>query len=277
MPLQRDRGIGFRQWVSSRYAVGIERALSAASLPVAQAWATQCQMRHGTNIAVVIPALNEEAAIGRVVADIPTWVDRVVIADNGSTDRTADVARAAGAVVIAEPEKGYGAACLAGIAATGDAGIIVFMDGDHSDFGEDMAQLVDPILAGTADFVLASRALGAREKGSLTPQQQFGNWLATTLIRLIWRTRYTDLGPYRAISQSALAQLGMADRNYGWTVEMQIKAVERGLRVLEVPGRYRVRIGQSKVSGTIKGSVMAGYKILSIIGRHALRRETRQS
>jgi glycosyltransferase involved in cell wall biosynthesis len=229
-------------------------------------------MRASTTIAVVIPALDEEAAIGAVVRDVPAWVDRIVIADNGSRDRTAAVAREAGATVVDEAEKGYGAACLKGIAAAGAVDIVVFMDGDHSDFGEDMALLVDPIIAGTADFVLASRVLGEREKGSLTPQQQFGNWLATTLIRLIWGASYTDLGPYRAIRRSALERLQMADRNYGWTVEMQIKAAEAGLRFQEVPGRYRRRIGQSKVSGTISGSIKAGYKILSIIGRQGYRR-----
>jgi glycosyltransferase involved in cell wall biosynthesis len=229
-------------------------------------------MRHERSIAVIIPALNEEGAIGRVVGDIPKWVDKVVVADNGSTDRTAEVARNAGAIVVPEAEKGYGAACLTGIATAGPVDVLVFMDGDHSDFGEDMHLLVDPIIAGEVDFVLASRVLGEREKGSLTPQQQFGNWLATTLIRLIWRVRYTDLGPYRAIRRDALDRLKMADRNYGWTVEMQIKATEAGLRFAEVPGRYRRRIGQSKVSGTVSGSIRAGYKILSIIGRQGWRR-----
>lgn len=234
-------------------------------------------MRQAQRIAVAIPALNEEAAIGNVVRDIPDWVDLVVVGDNGSTDTTPDVARAAGAVVVNEPERGYGAACLAAlerIAAdpAGPADIIVFADGDYSDHLEDMAELVDPIVAGTADFVLGSRVLGRREQGSLTPQQVFGNWLATTLIRLIWGARYTDLGPYRAIRRTSLDRLAMADRNYGWTVEMQIKAAEQGLRVMEVPARYRVRIGQSKVSGTLRGTVMAGYKILSIIARHALLR-----
>ncbi len=233
-------------------------------------------MRNGKRVAVVIPALNEEQAIGLVVRDIPAWVDLIIVADNGSTDGTAAVARMAGATIVPEAEKGYGAACLTGIAAAtrADADIIVFMDGDHSDFGEDMHHLVDPISSGQQDFVLASRAIGEREQGSLTPQQVFGNWLATTLIHLIWRTRFTDLGPYRAIDRAALERLAMADRNYGWTVEMQIKAAEAGLRVLEVPARYRRRIGQSKVSGTIKGSILAGTKILRIIGRHALRRRT---
>jgi glycosyltransferase involved in cell wall biosynthesis len=229
-------------------------------------------MRKGASIAVVIPALNEEQAIGKVVRDIPDWVDLIVVADNGSTDRTADVARAAGAAVVHEPERGYGAACLAGIDKAGAVDILVFVDGDYSDHVEDMATVVDPIVAGTHDFLLVSRALGEREAGALTPQQRFGNWLATWLIRLLWGARYTDLGPFRAIRRSALDQLAMGDRNYGWTVEMQIKAAEAGLRFAEVPGRYRRRIGASKVSGTLKGTVMAGYKILSIIARHALRR-----
>ena len=229
-------------------------------------------MRSGARIGVVIPALNEVDAIGRVIADIPSWVDRIVIADNGSTDGTGDAARSAGATVVVEPEKGYGAACLAGIAALGAVDVVVFLDGDFSDHPGDMADLVDPIVAGSADFVLASRAIGKREPGSLTPQQMFGNWLATTLIAGIWRHRYTDLGPFRAIRKTSLDALAMADRNFGWTVEMQIKAAEQKLRILEVPARYRRRIGVSKVSGTVKGTIMAGYKILYVIGRHALRR-----
>ncbi len=228
-------------------------------------------MRNGRRVGVVIPALNEEAAIGRVVDDIPGWVDCVVVADNGSRDRTSEIAQAAGAVVVREPEPGYGAACLAGIAALPAVDIVVFMDGDYSDYGEDMGDLVDPIADGACDLVIGSRVLGVREAGALTPQQQFGNWLATRLMGLIWGARYTDLGPCRAIQRAALDRLAMADRNYGWTVEMQIKATVCGLRAREVPARYRRRIGVSKVSGTIKGSVMAGYKILSIIARHALR------
>jgi glycosyltransferase involved in cell wall biosynthesis len=228
-------------------------------------------MRHNQTIGVVIPALNEADAIGRVVGDIPSWVDKIVVADNGSRDGTGEIARKAGAIVVREIEPGYGAACLAGIAALGAVDIIVFLDGDYSDHPEDMADLVDPILAGSHDFVIGSRATGAREAGSLTPQQLFGNWLATALIRKIWGANYTDLGPFRAIRTTSLQQLAMADRNYGWTVEMQIKAAEHHLRSHEVPVRYRCRIGVSKVSGTIKGSVKAGYKILSIIGRHAWR------
>ena len=231
-------------------------------------------MKDGKRISVVIPALNEEAAIGRVLAEIPAWVDLVVVADNGSRDRTAAVARKAGAIVVEEPEPGYGAACLAGLEHIADADVVVFLDGDYSDYPEDMTALVGPIIAGRYDMVLGSRILGEREAGALTPQQHFGNWLATSLIRLIWGARYTDLGPFRAISRTALDRLKMADRNYGWTVEMQVKAAELGFRSLEVPVRYRRRIGVSKVSGTISGSVKAGIKILSVIGRHALRART---
>ena len=229
-------------------------------------------MRSGARIAVVIPALDEERAIGSVIGDIPAWVDVVVVADNGSRDRTAEVARSLGATVVHEAERGYGAACLAGIAAAGTVDIVVFADGDYSDHVEDMAELVDPIVAGAQDMMLASRAMGTRESGSLTPQQRFGNWLATRLIGLFWGAAYTDLGPFRAIRRTALDALAMSDRNYGWTVEMQIKATEAGLRIAEVPGRYRRRIGVSKVSGTVKGSVMAGWKILWIIARQAWRR-----
>lgn len=228
-------------------------------------------MRHAHTICVIIPALDEERAIGRVLADVPDWVDRIVVADNGSRDRTADIARAAGAAVVSEREPGYGAACLAGIAACGDADIVVFLDGDYSDHPEEMHVLVDPIATGGADMVIGSRVLGEREAGALTPQQRFGNWLATRLIRLIWGTRYSDLGPFRAIRTTSLARLAMADRTYGWTVEMQIKAAMHRLRAVEVPVRYRRRIGVSKISGTIKGTIKAGWKILSIIARYALR------
>lgn len=228
-------------------------------------------MRSGKRVGVVIPARDEQDAIGKVVAEIPDWVDQIVVADNGSSDRTAAMAHAAGATVVHEAEPGYGAACLAGIGALDRPDIVVFLDGDYSDYPADMAALVDPIVAGAADMVLASRAMGERERGSLTPQQMFGNWLATTLIRWIWKARYTDLGPFRAIGAAQLADLQMTDRNYGWTVEMQIKAAEAGMTTLEVPARYRRRIGVSKVSGTLKGTAMAGYKILSIIARHALR------
>jgi glycosyltransferase involved in cell wall biosynthesis len=229
-------------------------------------------MRNEKRIAVVIPALNEAEAIAYVLADIPAWVDHIVVADNGSTDGTPSVARAKGATVISEPEPGYGAACLAGIAAADGADVIVFLDGDYSDYPSEMAALVDPILHGTADLVIGSRALGTSEPGALGPHQRFGNYLATTLIRMIWGTRYTDLGPFRAIDAGSLKQLAMTDRNFGWTVEMQIRAIEEGLAIKEIPVSYRCRIGQSKVSGTLRGTVRAGYKILFVIARQALRR-----
>lgn len=233
-------------------------------------------MRDGRRIGVVIPARDEEDAIGQVVAAIPAWVDAIIVADNGSTDQTARVAAAAGARVITEPEPGYGAACLAGIGALPTVDIVVFVDGDNSDYPEDMAGLVDPIVADRADLVIGSRFLGKAQPGALTPQQRYGNGLATALIRMIWGARYTDLGPFRAIRREALDRLAMADRTYGWTVEMQVKAAEQRLRHIEVPVRYRRRIGVSKISGTVKGTVFAGSKILSIIGRHALRRLARR-
>ncbi len=222
-------------------------------------------MRKGHKIAVIIPALNEESAIGRVLSAIPDWVDDVIVADNGSTDRTAELARAQGAQVVCEPRRGYGAACLAGLARLDDQDIIVFLDGDYSDYPEDMDRLVDPIIDDRADFVIGSRARGEREPGALTVQARFGNWLACTLIGWLWKVRYTDLGPFRAIRHSTLRALGMRDRDYGWTVEMQIKAARKGIRILEVPVRYRRRIGRSKVSGTLKGIVGAGVKIISTI------------
>ncbi len=236
-------------------------------------------MRKGHTIGVVIPARDEEQAIGLVVGGLPAWVDAIIVADNGSSDRTAEVARTAGAQVVSEPEPGYGAACLKGIAALPPVDVVVFVDGDHSDYTEEMDRLVDPIVEDTADLVIGSRALVKREPGAMTPQQVFGNWLATRLIRLIWGVRFTDLGPFRAISRTALDHLGMTDRTFGWTVEMQIKAIEKGLRVREIPARYRRRIGHSKISGTVKGTIQAGIGILGMIARHALRRrrDTRRS
>lgn len=233
-------------------------------------------MRENLRIGVVIPALNEERAIGNVIGDIPSWVDEICVVDNGSQDRTVDVARAAGATVVREPERGYGAACLRGIDALPPVDIVVFLDGDYSDHPEEMGELIAPILSGEQDFVVGSRVKGDLKPGALTPQQVFGNWLACRLMRIFWGVRYSDLGPFRAIKASALKELQMRDRNYGWTVEMQIKAAERKLRSLEIPVSYRPRIGVSKVSGTIKGTVMAGYTILKVIGQSALRnRRTR--
>lgn len=236
-------------------------------------------MRRGARISVIIPALNEEASIGKVVSAIPAWVDEVVVVDNGSLDGTAQAARAQGAWVVVEPERGYGSACLAGIAAVNDPDVVVFMDGDYSDQPEEMALLVDPIIQDEADLVAGSRVLGRREKGSLAPQARFGNWLACALIRLFWKASYTDLGPFRAIRTATLRRLGVCDRTYGWIVEMQIKATCAGVRVREAPVSYRRRIGKSKITGTIRGVLGAATKILLTIFRAALasRRRTRQN
>jgi glycosyltransferase involved in cell wall biosynthesis len=222
------------------------------------------------NIAVIIPALNEEEAIGQVLAEIPAGtVADVIVVDNGSTDRTAEVARAAGARVVTESRRGYGSACLRGMAELRDPEIVVFLDGDHSDYPEELPSLVAPIAGDRADLVIGSRTLGRREKGSLTPQQVWGNRLACFLLRLIYRHRFTDLGPFRAIRYRSLMALGMTDPDFGWTIEMQIKALKRGLRVIEVPVRYRARVGVSKISGTLRGTVLAGYKIITTLFRYA--------
>lgn len=226
-------------------------------------------MRHGQSVAVIIPALNEEQALGRVICDIPEWVDTVIVADNGSTDGTRQVAERCGATVVCEPDRGYGAACQRGLSALNNEDIIVFLDGDYSDHPQEMATLVDPVARKGIDLVIGSRVIDDPGAGGLGAHQRFGNWLACHLINLIFGQRYTDLGPFRAIRRTALLRLGMQDRAYGWTVEMQIRAVRAGLSVLEVPVRYRPRIGVSKISGTIKGSVQAGATILRVIGQSA--------
>jgi len=229
----------------------------------------------GLRVGVVIPALNEALALPHVLPAIPAWVVEVIVVDNGSRDATAAVAAGLGARVVSEPRRGYGQACLAGIAAL-SPGIdtVVFLDADASDRPEEMDRLLAPIADGAADMVIGSRPLGA-EPGSLTPVQRFGNALSCWLIRRLWGVRFTDLGPFRAITRPALARLEMQDRNFGWTVEMQVRAAGRGLRCAEIPVSYRRRIGQSKVSGTISGSVKAGVKILWVIGLEALRRGRR--
>lgn len=227
-------------------------------------------MRNEHSIAVIIPVLNEEASIGKVIQDIPPWVDDIIVVDNGSTDDTAQVAMHRGARVVSEPQRGYGAACLRGMAALNAPDIVVFLDGDHSDHPEEMPLLVDPVIQGDVDLMIGSRVRGEREPGALTPQAAFGNWLATRLIRLFWGIQYTDLGPFRAIRYRTLRQLGMADRDYGWTVEMQIKAALHTVAADEVPVSYRKRAGVSKVSGTVRGVIGAGYKILSTIFLSAL-------
>lgn len=225
-----------------------------------------------SRVDVIIPALDEESALPRVLREIPhPPVRRVVVADNGSTDHTAAVARANGAEVVHEPERGYGAACLRAIEhlAADPPDIVVFLDGDYSDHPAELSLLIDPILAGDAELVIGSRVRRRRERGALSPQQRVGNAIACQGLQLLYGVRYTDLGPFRAIRWDSLLALQMEDRNYGWTVEMQIKAAQRNVKHLEVPVSYRPRIGASKVSGTIRGSVSAGAKILWLLGRHA--------
>ncbi|MEL6170636.1 MAG: glycosyltransferase family 2 protein [Pseudomonadota bacterium] len=224
-------------------------------------------MRNGVCIGLIIPALNEAKAIGKVLGDVPDWVDHIVVADNGSTDGTIAMAEKRGAQTSVAETRGYGAACLAGIAAMPDCDLVVFLDGDYSDYPEQMDRLVDPILNKHAQLVIGSRRLGKREQGSLTIQQRFGNWLACWLIWVFWSVRYTDLGPFRAIEAEALRRLDMQDKAFGWTVEMQLRAIQEGLQVLEVPVDYRVRIGHSKISGTIKGTILAGKAIIGTIVR----------
>ena len=227
-------------------------------------------MRGKANIAVIIPALNEEKAIRMVLSSIPAWIDDCIVVDNGSADKTAAVAQANSARVVYEPRRGYGSACLSGIKALQKPDIVVFLDGDFSDFPEEMDRLVDPIIHGEADFVMGSRTLGSREPGALTFQARLGNWLACCLIKRLWGVKYTDLGPFRATSFSALKKFGMVSLDYGWTVEMQIKSAQQKLRSLEVPVRYRRRIGSSKISNTWRGAILAGTKILITIFTLAL-------
>lgn len=225
-------------------------------------------------IIVIIPAFNEEKSISAVIRDIDRkLVSEVIVVNNGSTDDTESEARRAGATVLLEPIPGYGRACLKGIEyATSlkpQPDLIVFLDGDYSDYPEEMIQLVQPILDNHADFVIGSRTLGNREPGSMTFPQRFGNWLATRLVSILYGVRFTDLGPFRAIRFKSLIKLDMQDKTFGWTVEMQLKAAKHRLLCLEIPVRYRKRIGHSKISGTIKGTIMAGYKIITTIFKYA--------
>jgi glycosyltransferase involved in cell wall biosynthesis len=227
-------------------------------------------MHHNPKISVIIPALNEEESIGQVLNDIPgEIVEEVIVVDNGSSDNTVTVAQSLGASVVLEPLKGYGAACLRGISMLKqDTDIVVFIDAYYSDYPQDLHTVVKPIINDNAEMVIGSRMSGDREKGALLPQAIFGNKLATFLIRLFWGFRYTDLGPFRAIKYRDLLALNMLDKNFGWTVEMQIKALKKGLRIMEVPVRYRKRIGKSKITGTFSGTVRAGVKIIYTIFKY---------
>jgi glycosyltransferase involved in cell wall biosynthesis len=220
-------------------------------------------------IAAIIPALNEEEAIGQVVSSVPRdVVAQVIVVDNGSTDRTAEVARAAGAMVVPQPERGYGAACHAGLMAADGADLLVFLDGDRSDVPQEMQLVLAPIIQGRADLVIGSRLAGRRERGAMPPHALFGNWLASKVLRALYRVRITDLGSFRAIRRVALLDLGMQERTFGWPVEMIAKAARRGYRIVEVPVSYRRRIGRSKVAGTVKGSLLAAYYIFATAFRN---------
>ena len=228
-----------------------------------------------TIIDVVIPAYNEEESVPLVVRDIPIFVRNIIVVNNNSTDNTAVNAKLAGAIVVDQPLQGYGNACLKGIEFLKDLDInpdiIVFLDADYSDHPEELSIVIKPIVEDGIDMVIGSRALGNREDGSMMPQQRFGNWLATRLIRLFYRQKFTDLGPFRALKFDKLLELNMQDKTYGWTVEMQVKAVKQKMSFCEVPVSYRKRIGVSKITGTIKGTFLAGYKIITTIIKYSFK------
>ncbi len=229
-----------------------------------------------TNIKVIIPAYNEADSIAKVINDIPKIVNEIIVVNNNSSDKTEENAKKAGATVLTEKNKGYGFACLKGLEYIANEpekpNIIVFLDGDYSDYPEELTKLVTPIIEENIDFVVGSRVKSLREIGSMTIPQIFGNWLATNLMRLFFGSKFTDLGPFRAIKYSKLLSLNMVDKTYGWTVEMQLKALKQKFTYLEVPINYRNRIGVSKVSGTIKGAIFAGAKIISWILKYSIKK-----
>ena len=263
-------------WLVAQYFAGVPparlaRSYYTASTPSAESAGSQptpsrapdaspARADGASNIHVIVPALNEEEAIGLVLDEIPEEVSRVVVVDNGSSDRTADTARERGAQVVSEPHRGYGRACLAGLRETSDADIVVFLDADWTDYPAEMAKLTTPILDGDADLVLGARAGQGRGLNA-----RLGTRLCLWMINRTWGTTYRDLGPFRAVRRSALDRLGMTDVTWGWTIEMQVKAAEAGLRVVEVPVRQRPRVGQSKISGTVAGTIRAGSRMLATI------------
>ena len=226
-------------------------------------------------INVIIPAYNEEGSIGKVIKDIPAIVDEIIVVNNNSTDNTAAVAQTAGATVLTETKAGYGYACLKGMEYVAykiiKPDIIVFLDGDYSDYPEELEKLIAPIIQNDIDFVIGARIKKLRAPGSMTVQQIFGNWLATFLMKIIYSSKFTDLGPFRAIKYDKLLQLQMTDKTYGWTVEMQLKAMKQKMSYVEIPVQYRNRIGLSKISGTLKGTVMAGIKIIGWIIKYSFK------
>jgi glycosyltransferase involved in cell wall biosynthesis len=226
-------------------------------------------------IKVIIPAYNEQDSIAKVINDIPKIVEEIIVISNNSTDNTEVNAKNAGATVLKEQRKGYGYACLKGIDYISKQEIkpeiIVFLDGDYSDYPEQLTEIIAPIINDNIDFVIGARVKELREKGSMTPQQVFGNWLATSLMKLLFRAKFTDLGPFRAIKYDKLIALNMQDKTYGWTIEMQLKALKQKLTYKEIFMKYRNRIGVSKVSGTIKGTIFAGIKILGWIFKYSFK------
>ncbi len=228
-----------------------------------------------SSIIVIIPAYNEENAIANVIKEIPDYVSEIIVISNNSTDKTIEVATKAGATVLSENRKGYGYACLKGMEYIANRDkkpeIIVFLDGDYSDFPEELTQLVEPIITQNVDFVIGARVSNLREKGSMTPQQVFGNCLATFLMKLFFKAKFSDLGPFRAIKYDQLLKLEMEDKTYGWTVEMQLKVIKQKMTYIEIPVRYKNRIGVSKVSGTVKGTVLAGIKIIGWILKYSFK------
>jgi rSAM/selenodomain-associated transferase 2 len=248
-------------WLARRYYGARSSHRGVAAMTTHRTQSVVTDQNAASKISVIIPALNEEEAIGHVLTEIPDIVESVTVVDNGSTDRTAECARRAGASVVDEPIRGYGRACLTGLHAESAADIVVFLDADRSDYPEEMQLLLAPILCGTTDFVL-----GCRDGVGRPLSARFGTALCVWLINRLWTAHYRDLGPFRAITRQALERLRMSDKTWGWTIEMQVKAIEADLRVQEIPIRQRARIGRSKISGTITGSVRAGARMLTTIG-----------